>query len=201
MKADGALVRAPETTPRYQGEACPQSETCDWLPVTFAALKRLIKEWVPKGKLRDDALIRIARLDPLNKSIDQNIDPPAGLWTGRTESSPNPDDYEKELSEILREIGCAAAEAPYVIDSLIPQLDTYSIPTTIERFRVASPYPATLAAAFLDERNVSEPTVSREALSAICRGLPLRCPRRGPQSRNHPFSSIAVSFSGSLSIG
>jgi len=152
MKVDGALVVAPETAPRYRGTGCPQSETCDWLPANFAALKRLIETQVPKGQLQDDALIRIARLDPLDESIDQNLNPPASLWKGLAESSPSSDDYEKELSEILREIGCAAAEAPYVIDSLIPQLDTYSIPTSIERFRAGSPYPATLAAAFLDER-------------------------------------------------
>ena len=71
----------------------------------------------------------------------------AEAWTKLESLSPSRDAYEARLAKALREIGCAADRAPYVIRRLLQRLD--------HRFSGQSPELANLAAAFLNEANCS----------------------------------------------
>jgi uncharacterized protein YjbI with pentapeptide repeats len=139
MNAEGALVVAPETRPKYVWPDCPapRQSACDWSAGSFAALKGLIEREVPEGSRRDAALKRIAILDPA-----QSLNGWEEVWADLARSSPSLDVYEASLVARLRETGCDASGAPYVIRELL----------LIRRSRfVPRPQPPELAAAFLDE--------------------------------------------------
>jgi uncharacterized protein YjbI with pentapeptide repeats len=138
VNGEGARVVSPETEPKYRSSNCPQP--CDWSPGSFAALKQLIERQVPKGGRRDDALKRIAALDPATLLPEEEA--LATAWTDLARSSLSLDEYEKGLAKWLRETGCDANGAPYVIRRLLGTLDA--------RFTSGSPQPAALANAFLD---------------------------------------------------
>jgi uncharacterized protein YjbI with pentapeptide repeats len=133
----GARVIAPEIGPKYQGLDCPVSQTCDWSPDTFAALQRLFDD-IPRILDRQGPLSRIAKLNPAEK-LDWNRQ----TWIDLGQQSP-PQDYEKILAEILRQTGCDASGAPYVIHGLTPTL----LLRFKDRFQAAR-----LAAVFLDVTN------------------------------------------------
>jgi hypothetical protein len=116
---------------------CPGSTTCDWSPETFAALKRLFDD-IPRILDRQVPLLRIAKLNPA-----EDLDWSRQTWIDLGQPSPPPD-YEKILAEILRQTGCEAMGAPYVIHGLAP--------TLYQRFKDHS-QAARLAAAFLDVIN------------------------------------------------
>jgi hypothetical protein len=116
---------------------CPVSQTCDWSPDTFAALQRLFDD-IPRILDRQGPLSRIAKLNPAAK-----LDWSPQTWIDLGHLSP-PQDYEKILADILRQIGCDASGAPYVIHGLTP--------TLILRFKDRS-QAARLAAIFLDVTN------------------------------------------------
>jgi len=108
----------------------------------FAGLKRLIEEQVPQGARRDDALQRIATLDP--KNLDEETDKAvSAAWAKLEKSSPSVDQYENILANVLQAIGCDAQGAPYVIRALLDR--------TFGRFVSGSPHSGRLAASFLDE--------------------------------------------------
>jgi uncharacterized protein YjbI with pentapeptide repeats len=124
--ADGARTIEPETAPKYEEVNCstvmapptllgPPPEVCDWSVDAFAALKRLIEAQVPPGDRRELALRRIGRLDPDDTKVEWESD----TWHALKRASPPPKDYEKILAGILRDAGCAAEGAPYVIRRLL----------------------------------------------------------------------------------
>jgi hypothetical protein len=104
-------------------------------------LKRLIEEQVPEDRVRHIALELIAPLDPARRLDSEEA--MAKAWADLAQSSPSLDVYEKSLAVSLRETGCDANGAPYVIRRLLGKLDT--------RFTSGSPQPAALATAFLDD--------------------------------------------------
>jgi uncharacterized protein YjbI with pentapeptide repeats len=136
FEVGGARIIAPEIGPKYQGLDCPRSQTCDWSPDTFAALKRLFDDMPILD--RQIPLSRIAKLNPAEK-----LDWSPQTWIDLGQLSP-PQDYEEILAEILRQIGCDASGAPYVIHGLTPTLRL--------RFKDHS-QAARLAATFLDVAN------------------------------------------------
>jgi len=146
--AKGARTVAPELRPKYRWLDCPNQERkpCDWGVGSFAALRRLIQEQVPEGNLRKEALKRIAVLDPAKSIVPDDEKEVVEAWDALTNSSPLPNDYELSLAVVLRETGCAATGAPYVIRRLIQDLVN-------DRFAWDSPQRAILATAFLDEAN------------------------------------------------
>jgi uncharacterized protein YjbI with pentapeptide repeats len=111
---------------------------------SFGELKQLIGEQVPEGDKGRDAMNWIAQsLDP-TKALEGE-DEMAKVWQSQAGSSPTPDVYENRLAGILRETGCAADGAPYVLRGLLANLDN--------RFGAQSPQPSALAKAFLDEEH------------------------------------------------
>jgi uncharacterized protein YjbI with pentapeptide repeats len=179
VDGEGARVVSPETGPKYGSSNCPQP--CDWSPGSFAALKQLIERQVPKGGRRDDALKRIAALDPAKLLPEEEA--LATAWTDLARSSLSLDEYEKGLAKWLRETGCDANGAPYVIRRLLGRLD--------RRFSSGSPQVAALAAAFLDDahcpgaRGLSDQETFRlqmlrdHAAPAPAFTTPKRAPRQG----------------------
>jgi hypothetical protein len=129
--------------------------------VSFEELRRLITEQVPEGKHRHDALEGIERLDPT--AILEEEDEMAKAWAAFETSSPALTAYEKLLAQQLRETGCAAEGAPYVLRNLIWR--HFSV---VREQRQEMP---SLAAAFLDEehcagaRGLSE--IEKESLKRI----------------------------------
>jgi uncharacterized protein YjbI with pentapeptide repeats len=140
-EVQGARIIAPEAEPKYQGLDCPVSETCDWSPDTFAALQRLFGD-IPRILDRQGPPSRIARLNPAEK-----LDWRPQTWIDFGQAPP-PQDYENILAEILRQTGCDANGAPYVIRGFIGGL----IPALYLRFKDRS-QAAKLAAVFLDVAN------------------------------------------------
>ncbi len=132
--AKGARITEPETGPKYQNLDCPPGKTCNWSADSFASLKRLIEDQVPQGQRREEALARIAHLDP-----DMTMGWKSDRWTDLERSSPPAEDYEK----ILRETGCAAEGAPHVIRGFLLDLRW--------RFKADPSQAVALAANFLDE--------------------------------------------------
>jgi len=138
-----------ETGPVYECGKLPEVVICDWSAESFDALKRLITKQVPEGYFRREAMERIeARLDP-SKPVEEKEDM-AKFWEEKASSSPTKEVYEKRVTEVWHEMGCAAEGAPYVLRGLLYRLEGLSSP-----FGYRSPQPSVLAAAFLDEARCS----------------------------------------------
>jgi hypothetical protein len=142
QNGEGALVEAPQSGPKYSGLDCPDKKApCDWAAASFAALKSLIKNTVPAGLLRDQALTRIATLEKPPFVDDEAA---AKGWAALAEiSARSPKPYWDAVTTILREIGCDSGGAPYVVEQLIAQL--------YGRFENNPAEAAVLATTFLDE--------------------------------------------------
>jgi uncharacterized protein YjbI with pentapeptide repeats len=72
-KVEGATVVEPQTQPKYSFfSAAPDCEVlaCDWTATSFLTLKRFIKENLTRTVLQEDALGRIANLDPAELQPD-----------------------------------------------------------------------------------------------------------------------------------
>jgi uncharacterized protein YjbI with pentapeptide repeats len=144
-----------------------------YLPARFAGLKNMIEPIVASGSLTDEvrekALKQLDTLNPEDLSIDAALDPPGTRWQELTAASPRDEEYEAALATSLQETGCAADGAPYVIHGLLRRLEGHPdrrLPSSLLRcgwrarfsapheylFSAASPYPAALARAFLDEK-------------------------------------------------
>jgi uncharacterized protein YjbI with pentapeptide repeats len=120
----------------------PQLENlCDWGANSLARVERTFNEQLPEGKEREDALARIAILDPRTPLDGEEA--MAKAWADLARSSPPPDIHEKTLAEWLQKTGCDANGAPYVIRGLLRNL--------YWRFGSGSSQSSTIAAAFLDE--------------------------------------------------
>jgi uncharacterized protein YjbI with pentapeptide repeats len=139
--ATGALVDAPELGPKYSGLNCPEHTTCEWSETSYAALKSLIESSIPLVARRDDALRQITTLEKPPYVADAGS---VKVWTDFAEASArSADSYYNILATKLKEVGCAADGAPYVVDYLIPELDF--------RFFEQPTPKAAVAATFLDE--------------------------------------------------
>jgi hypothetical protein len=138
--ARGAFVNAPELRRKYRGLDCPdKGAPCDWSEKSYLALKSLIEQQVPQGHERAEALERI---EPLGKS-PYATDKTSAAWRDLEGSSPSPEDYFRGIASQLKQIGCTANGAPYVIGGLISQLD--------ERLKDSLVQEAAIAGTFLDE--------------------------------------------------
>jgi uncharacterized protein YjbI with pentapeptide repeats len=164
----GALIYGAEFAPKYSGLDCSEY-VCDWSAKSYAALISLITSPVSKGYVR---LVPgwIARLEaPPNAQDDVS----AKAWADLEGASISVERDPNALSKLLRQIGCAADGAPYVIGGLIRRLD--------ERFEGKLSQEAEVAAAFLDgakcpgARGLSEENKAK--LQGIRdRGLPAPAP-------------------------
>jgi len=164
---NGALVAAPDPDPKYSGLDCPRSE-CDWSETSYAALKSLIEDSVSLVGRRYQLLGQIATLEKPPYVADEGS---AKAWTDLAkESERSAGSYSNTLAKTLKEIGCAADGAPYVISGLIRG-------PGLRGLRRNSSQEAEVAAAFLDQakcpgaRGLSEENKAK--LQAIRdRGLP-----------------------------
>jgi Pentapeptide repeats (8 copies) len=211
--ATGAFVDEPEPRPRQphfafkskdgaaparEQDALPAGwfdagivvDCCNWSETYYAALKLLIEDPVPAGPRRDQALRQIATSEKPPYVADEGS-AKAGMHlaekTARSAGS-----YFNTLAKSLKEIGCAADGAPYVIGGLIHQLE--EPPKLLQphfRFGGDISLEAELAASFLDEarcpgaRGLSEE--NRAKLREIRDRALLHCrlpvPRRDNTSR------------------
>jgi uncharacterized protein YjbI with pentapeptide repeats len=138
-----AYVVAPEGGPKYRGLGCNQEDPCDWSVESFAVLKRLIEEGVPKGDRRDQALKRIETLNPAMQ-LDGQADM-AKAWAEFAQSSPPLAVYKQRLAEEFEAMGCNPDATLYTIRRLI-----FYITARLGETPHAA---AALADAFLDETN------------------------------------------------
>jgi uncharacterized protein YjbI with pentapeptide repeats len=136
----GVLVIKPTTGPEYDRNG----DTSNWSVEAFDALNARIKKRVPEGLHRDNALERIATLDPGKKSAAEE-EAMGKLWADLDRSRPRSDEYQQARTERLRKLGCSATGAPYVIHGLL--LGRHPL------FASTQCWGADLAAAFLDEVN------------------------------------------------
>ncbi len=103
-----------ETKPIRLGQAKWEA-VYSWTDVSYGELRKII-ETLPKGRLRDDALLRIARLDCNAKEDDlapcvANEDPPPAVtqWRELLEAAQTDEaTYAKALAERLRELVCGS---------------------------------------------------------------------------------------------
>jgi hypothetical protein len=137
---DGTRVVVPITDPNeassYEWLACRgRLERLDYCfgPDSLSALRKRIEQQVPEGDKRTLALKRIAALDP-----EKPLKGEGELSKAWNELRAD----EKGLAESLRETGCEAAGAPYVIRALLRNLEN--------RFPSGSDQPVEVAAFFLD---------------------------------------------------
>lgn len=153
---NGALISAPESEPKYLWLDCPAGD-CEWSETSYAALKSLIENSVPPGGQRDQALRQIAALGKPPFVVDEAS---VKAWTNlANESMRSVGSYFDTLAEKLKEIGCAADGAPYVIAGLMRDAGS-SVMREVEveravlldlRFENNLSKEAEVAAAFLDE--------------------------------------------------
>jgi uncharacterized protein YjbI with pentapeptide repeats len=136
--ATGALVVAPQHEPKYIGFDCDQIQ-CNWSEKSYLALKSLVQRNAYSAVDRAIILDSIEKLGKQPYIPDQAAEGWADLVTVPSRVEP----YGETLANTLKNIGCTARGAPYVIRGLIPHLD--------DRFRFNRPREATVAAAFLDE--------------------------------------------------
>ena len=134
----GAFVDAPEPGPKYSGLDCPGRQPCDWSETSYAALKSLIENSVPAGGRHDQALQQIKVLEEPPYVADEAS---AKAWMDLASARP-PGSFDTQ-AKVLKEIGCTADGARYVIATLTPNLD--------ERFDGNRPQEVEVADAFLDE--------------------------------------------------
>jgi uncharacterized protein YjbI with pentapeptide repeats len=120
----------------------PQVKPDEWSVQSYQELRRLIRMTVPEGWARDEALSRIAILDPRRRlGLEEKGE--ATTWLYLAHSYPSPDPYRAQLSARLQEIACTADGAPYVIQGLRRQL--------MLRFGPSLKFRAQIVTAFLDE--------------------------------------------------
>ena len=98
--------------------ASDPSLACEWSPEKYEAQKVAVEQHVPAGARTDEALARIAILDP-NKQVAGETDM-SGAWTNIENSSsasfgPDINDSVK----LLIEIGCESPDGPFVIGGLL----------------------------------------------------------------------------------
>jgi uncharacterized protein YjbI with pentapeptide repeats len=130
------------TTPPKADEA----HKCEWTAAQFAALKQLIAKEVPDGENKGATMERIdQRLDPTTAL--EGEDEMAKIWAAGETEAPSREAYVKSLAGQLRDVGCAAKGAPYVLHALIARLGS---PGT-SPFGDQSDAAKALASAFLDE--------------------------------------------------
>jgi hypothetical protein len=135
---EGARVVEPESEPKLGGCWMAEDDSCNLPAATAsAALKGVIEQKVPEGKMRDRASKVLDLAQPLDGEEQM-----AESWAKLAESPPLPEVYEKSLLAHLRRIGCDATGAPYVAHHL---LWLHS-----DRFKADSPQLAALASDFLD---------------------------------------------------
>ena len=116
------------------------SWSATWSANAYDTLKSLIEDSIAKGRMRDEALKRIAMLAEPPSTGDSAS---AKAWADLAKaSSPSAASYPDAMAEALIGIGCAAAGAPYVISGLIRHLD--------DRFEGHRSQEAAVARAFLD---------------------------------------------------
>jgi uncharacterized protein YjbI with pentapeptide repeats len=129
--------------PCEPGEATGANGFCDWSKPYFEAWKRDIGSAMPEGSKRDSALRRIdATLNPdPARDSDSTI---ANAWLGPRDRNPPTAQFEDARAVVLRRVGCDPDGAPFVVAALATRL-------AID-FHKDSPYPAQLAAAFLDDK-------------------------------------------------
>jgi hypothetical protein len=136
-----ARVVAPETRAKYSKDGCPdrdgQIAICDWNAKTFKDLKELIAKEVPAGQMRENALQRIAVLDPGRPAPEEKDG--AKAWADAARARFDAAAHERYLLKV----GCSEDGAPYVISALAENLQA--------RFEAGSPHVTALAALFLDE--------------------------------------------------
>jgi uncharacterized protein YjbI with pentapeptide repeats len=118
----------------------------DWSANSFEKFKQELRGQIPPSFNRQKAMAKIAGLDPTQ--VQEEEGEIANAWLDQARSSPTQEIYEKSLTELWRETGCAAEGAPYVLQSLAarfePSFDQGS------PFAKHSAEKAKLAAAFLD---------------------------------------------------
>jgi tetratricopeptide (TPR) repeat protein len=130
--------------PKYLCRDAAKDHACDWPVDTFERLKRSIAEQVPQDDLRNEALARIERLDPMKPlQGEQEI---ASAWAAFSSAS------TELLADEWGAIGCDADDAPHVLRGLVTQWDLrYAYyPPAIER---DSPEASALATRFLDQEH------------------------------------------------
>jgi uncharacterized protein YjbI with pentapeptide repeats len=192
-RLDAAGARILGSDFERRGADCPTGqESCDFTSASFAQLKTQIETVVPADsrvrtfKPRSDALARIARLDPDDKTIDEDLKPSTRQWIELANASPSDDDYQKGLADILHQIGCAADGAPYVSRRLIYPLQN--------RFTLGNPQPAVLARAFLEGQTVPGragcPKKTNDDFTRLKKRLrrPPRRPNRDRSSARYPMN-------------
>jgi uncharacterized protein YjbI with pentapeptide repeats len=150
---NGALVNAPEPGPKYSGLDCPLGPPCEWSKKSYEALKLLIES----SSARDQALRQISILEKPPYRADKSS---AEAWTNLAEvSARSAGSYFNTLAEILKEIGCAADGAPYVINGLMRPLGAIGLRGVVavnlvwldRRFEGNPSQEAEIANSFLDE--------------------------------------------------
>jgi hypothetical protein len=138
-----ALVISPKTEPIVNpGELdCPAEQTggtgrpirpvpCQWSEDSYGALRQLIDQQVPEGDRRKSALQAIANLNPVEplkgEGAEEAEDGMAEAWQSLDRawasvagSEPALIEYSMGVANLLREIGCDAEGAPFVISGLL----------------------------------------------------------------------------------
>jgi uncharacterized protein YjbI with pentapeptide repeats len=145
VNAAGADIGGLETGQKYY---CGELDGCKWTTKTFAEHLLSFESALPQDiDEREEILTRIAELDPDKKSDWRPDD-----WK-LLERRPEPKDYEKKLAAKLRQIGCAAEGAPYVIHALLGARLFEHVIKTLE-LRLDDPAQrADIAKAFLNEEH------------------------------------------------
>jgi uncharacterized protein YjbI with pentapeptide repeats len=119
---------------------------CDWSATSWDKLIDRLKQQIPEGHVRHEAMERLTkRLDP-SKPLEGE-DEMAKAWALKASLSPTQEDYAKSLTGRWSKMGCAPEGAPYVLHGLVAQLTDPIFP----RFHDQSDVTTALAAAFLDE--------------------------------------------------
>jgi uncharacterized protein YjbI with pentapeptide repeats len=142
------------------------NSNCSWSADSFARLKQTILDQVPKGKLQQDALARIKRLDPGQRlDVDNKV---GDTWTKFKASSPTLSDYENGKADQWREIGC---KNPFILRGMINQLGFFDTPSAAQSKsakKLADYFsqPNCLAARTLTEKELSTIKSFREKTAA-----------------------------------
>jgi uncharacterized protein YjbI with pentapeptide repeats len=113
------FVDQPMPGPEAYGRAmCGRDGRCAWSADSFVAVRQAVESRVPTGKYRDEALERIAMLDPAKPADDE--EKMTASWNElAARPKPPAGDSDRVLAALYREIGCNKDNSVYALRRII----------------------------------------------------------------------------------
>ena len=166
-----ALIELASTEPEYPCKDGASGGVCRWTADAFRRFKDEITREVPDSAKR----VRILEVIETTLNPDKpyiNEDHVSSTWNMSNLSKPTVFDHEAELARTWQEVGCAIGGSSFVVSQftrrMIQSGDRFGIVINSQSpFTYDSPFPAKLAAAFLDPGCAGAKGISAETTAIL----------------------------------